>query len=127
VNSLGRAVRVVATIGSAWACTACGAYSVTATGGATFQQTGTAPDPMGPALRASAARDLPCESADVDVRRLDAERQYAVTGCGRRAFYRALTPTLHGKRLELVSSSTLLAGDMAFLTKNPPSGGPPAR
>ena len=98
-------LRMVATIGGAGVCAGCGAYTVTATGGTTFQQSGAMPDPLSSALRASASRDLVCESGDLGVERLDPEREYAVTGCGRRALYRALTPTLTSKRLELVSRS----------------------
>jgi len=105
--SLGRVVAIGAGIAGVWLCTGCGAYAVTATGGTVFRQSGAIPDPMSSALRASASRDLPCESRDLDVRRLDAEREYVVTGCGRRALYRALTPTLTSKHLELVSASAL--------------------
>jgi hypothetical protein len=86
-------------------CSACGAYTVTATGGTTYEQSATMPDPLSSALRASASRDLPCESEDLDIRRLGPERQYAVTGCGARVSYRALSPTLASREIELVSRS----------------------
>jgi hypothetical protein len=120
VKSLGRALRLGATIGGAWLCAGCGAYTVTATGGTTFQRSETLPDPLSSALRSSASRDLPCERNDLDITRLDREREYAVTGCGRRVLYSALTPSLTSRRLELVSRYPLPpAGDVALLAKPP--------
>lgn len=107
-------LRVGATIGGIWLCAGCGAYSVTATGGTVFQQSETTPDPLVSALKASASRDLPCESNNLEMRRLDRERQYAVTGCGSSVLYRVLTPSLTGKRVELLSrSSSRATGDVA--------------
>jgi len=110
VKSLGWAVRVGVTVGGTWICAGCGAYTATATDGAIFRQSATIPDPSLSALRASASRDLPCESSEVDIRRLDPERQYAVTGCGWRVLYRVLTPSLTSKRVELLSRTPLPPG-----------------
>jgi hypothetical protein len=68
------------------------------------------PDALSSALAASAARDLPCASDNLEIRRLDAERQYEVSGCGSRVLYRVLTPTVTSKRIELVPRSSLTAG-----------------
>jgi hypothetical protein len=111
VKSSGWALRMGSRIGVAWLFAGCGTYAVTATGGTTFRQSESLPDPLSSALRASASRDLPCESGDLDVARLDAEREYSVTGCGLRVLYRALTPSLTSRRLELVSRSAM--GDIA--------------
>jgi hypothetical protein len=107
LKSLGWALRV---IGGAWICAGCGAYTTTATDGAIFQQSGTLPDPASSALRASAARDLPCESSNVEVRRLEPERKYAVTGCGWRVLYHVVTPTLTSRRIDLLSRTPLPRG-----------------
>jgi hypothetical protein len=105
VKRLSWALRLSATIGGAWMCAGCGAYSVTTTGGTVFEQSGTAPDPLAMALRASASRDLNCESGEIDVQRLELEREYAVTACGESALYRVVTPSLRSKRVELLSRS----------------------
>jgi hypothetical protein len=100
----------------AWACGGC-AYAVTTSAGVTVEQSARNPDPLSSALRMSASRDLGCEASGLSLERLDAERQYAVTGCGRRALYRAVTPTPTTKRLELVSSSAAAPGhDVALLS-----------
>lgn len=115
-KSLGWWLMMGAAIGGAWLCAGC-AYSVTAVGGKTFEQSGTLPDAMSSALRASAAHDLSCETSSVEMRRVDPDREYEVTGCGQRLRYRALTPTPTSKRLELVSRSASPAGrDVALLT-----------
>jgi hypothetical protein len=115
MKRLGWALRVGATIGGVWLCAGCGAYSVTATGGTVFQQSpATTLDPLLSALMASASRDLPCESSNLHMRRLDPERQYAVSGCGLRVVYHVLTPSLTSRRVELLSRSPLPpAGDVA--------------
>jgi hypothetical protein len=104
VRSFERALRVVPAILGAWGCAGCGAYTVAATSGTVYEQSSTVPDPLSSALRASASRDLPCGS-QLLVTRLDDEREYVVAGCGMRGVYRALTPSLMSKRLELVSRS----------------------
>jgi len=108
---LGWTLRMSAAMGGVWVLAGCGAYSVTSTGGAVYQSA-TVLDPSSSALEASATRDLPCDGADLDIQRLDAERQYAVTGCGWRVLYRVLTPSLTSRRVELVSRAPA-AGDVA--------------
>ncbi len=88
-------------------CAACGGYAVTATDGRIFQESATMPDSISSALLASASRDLPCGSEGLDVTRLDPDRQYQVTGCGRRVLYRVLTPSLTRRRVELISRTLL--------------------
>jgi hypothetical protein len=99
----------------AWLSAGCGAYTVTARGGTTFQASDTDPDPLSSALKVSASRDLPCESAGLELERLDPEREYAVTGCGFRVLYRARTPTLRSKRIELVSRAPTSSGHAVAL------------
>jgi hypothetical protein len=106
-KGLGWAFRGSAMVGSALLCMGCGGYAITATDGTVFQQSETSQDSVASALTASASRDLPCASNELDVRRLDPERRYVVSGCGRRVSYRVLTPSLTQRRLELVSRSTL--------------------
>ena len=118
---LGWTMRAMATIGGAWICAGCGAHTVTATGGATFREADTLPDPMSSALKASAAHDLPCDSAYVDVKRLEAEREYEVTGCGYRVLYRAETPSVRSKQLELVSRAPWTPDGNVASTPAPPA------
>jgi hypothetical protein len=122
LKSFGWVLPIVATIGGAWMSTGCGAYSVTATGGTTYRQSGTTPDPLSSALRESASRDLPCDNADLAVSRLEPQQEYLVAGCGRSVAYRAITPTVTSKRLELVTRSESAPGGAVALS--PPS---PAR
>lgn len=118
MTSLRWGLQTAATIGAAWLCAGCGAYTVTSTSGTIYRQSAALPDPMWTALRASASRDLPCDSDHLDVTRLEPQRAYAVTGCGRRVLYRALTPSLTSRHLELVSHSSVPpAGDVAALTQ----------
>lgn len=117
-KSWGRAIGLSATVGGAWVCTGCG-YSVTASDGTIFKQTERVPDAFSSALAASASHDIPCGSDHLDVKRLEPEREYAVTGCGLRVVYRVDTPTVATRRIELVSraavgSVTAEAGDPAF-------------
>jgi hypothetical protein len=116
--------RLTTLIGCAWLCMGCGAYTVVATDGAVFQQSGANPDPLSSALKVSAARDLPCES-DVEVQRLEAAREYAVSGCGGRVLYHALSPSLSTRRLDLVSRSAWPASHVASLTSTHTGGDPP--
>ena len=97
-------LQVVATIAGACVCAGCG-YTVTATDGAVFTQKKAGPDVIASALAASASRDLPCESHDLEVERMAQEREYAVTGCGSTVVYRVDTPSLEHGRVELVSRS----------------------
>jgi hypothetical protein len=97
------------TLGSAWVCGACGA-AVTSSDGKIFRESAATPDALSSALAASASRDLPCASDNLEVSHLEAEREYAVTGCGSRVVYRVQTPTVLSKRVELVSHSTLTGG-----------------
>ena len=117
-KSLGRAIGSTAMVGGACLCAACG-YTVTASDGTIFKQTERVPDALSSALAASASHDLPCGSDNLDVKRLEPERQYAVTGCGLRVVYKVDTPTVATRRIELVSraavgSVTAAAGDPAF-------------
>jgi hypothetical protein len=80
----------------------CSGYAITATDGRVFASSDDPRSQLGAALTASGARDLPC-SEQLDVRRLDAERQYLVSGCGFHAVYAVDTPTVATRRLELMS------------------------
>jgi hypothetical protein len=93
-------------IAAAWACIGCG-YGVTATDGTSFRQSESFPDAVSAALSASAARDLACASGDLEIQRLEPEREWAVTGCGLRAVYRVDTPSVTSGRIELVSRTAL--------------------
>jgi hypothetical protein len=103
------------TIGAACACVGCG-YAVTASDGTIFKQTEAVPDALSSALLASASRDLPCANSNLEVKRLEPEREYAVTGCGSRVIYRVDTPTVATKHIELVSRAFVgsAAGQPAF-------------
>jgi hypothetical protein len=80
----------------------CSGYAITATDGRVFASSDDPRSQLGAALTASGARDLSC-SKQLDVRRLDAERQYLVSGCGFHAVYAVDTPTVATRRLELMS------------------------
>jgi hypothetical protein len=105
-SRLCRTLNVGAILAAAATCVGCGGYVVTATDGTIFQESEEMPDSISSALARSASRDLPCESNRLDVRRLDPEREYAVTGCGRRVLYRVLSPGVTTRRVELLSRST---------------------
>jgi len=83
-------------------CAGC-AETTTATDGRAFRRAATG-DSISSALTASASHDLPC-SDTLEVRRLDPERAYEVTGCGWRAVYRVITPSVMSRRVELVNRS----------------------
>ena len=83
--------------------TGCGGYAITATNGAVFANSGDAGQQLTSALLASASRDLDCTGA-LEVRRIDAERQYEVSGCGFRAVYDVETPSIRTRRVALKSS-----------------------
>jgi hypothetical protein len=87
-------------------CAGCGS-AVTASNGSVFRSSDALPDAFSSALVASASHDLPCADNDLDVRRLELEREYAVTGCGSRVLYRVITPSLVSRRIELVSRSVI--------------------
>jgi hypothetical protein len=119
------ALGVGVAIGGTWLCAGCGAYAVTATDGTIFRTSETMPDPTPAALRSSAAHDLPCESNGVDIRRLDPERAYAVTGCGRSLLYGVLTPTPMSWRVQLLSRSpSPPGGDHSASLANQPGAVP---
>lgn len=81
---------------------------MTASNGAIFQQSEvTTDDAFSVALAASASHDLPCDQEALEVTHLEAQRVYAVTGCGSRVLYRVVTPTLVSRRIELISRSLL--------------------
>ncbi len=107
-TSLRWAWRLSVAAGAACTCTACTA-TITATDGRVFHESKDTPDSVSSALLASAARDLPCATENLDVTRLDPERRYAVTGCGRGVVYRVLTPSLTTRRVELVASTPVAA------------------
>jgi hypothetical protein len=98
---------MVATIGSAFIGGGCG-YAVTSSDGKIFRPCEATPDALSSALAASAARDLPCASDNLEVTHLEPERAYAVTGCGSRVVYRVQTPSVMSKRIELLSRSTMM-------------------
>jgi hypothetical protein len=83
----------------------CG-YAITASDGRAFRQSPTVAEPILSALAESASHDLPCSSASLQISRLEAEKQYAVDGCGSSVVYRVLTPTLTRRYVELVSRSS---------------------
>jgi hypothetical protein len=97
---------MVATVAGAWVCAGCG-HTVTASDGTIFRQSAAMPDALQSALAASASRDLPCASDDLEVTRLEPSREYAVSGCGLRVVYRVDTPTVASRRVELVSRSAV--------------------
>ena len=105
---------LIVSAGGALVCAGCG-YTVTATDGTIYKQSTSLPDALPSALLASAARDLPCASGDVEVKRIESEREYAVSGCGLRVVYRVDTPTVASRRIELVSRSAV-----AKAKANPP-------
>jgi hypothetical protein len=96
------ALRTAAMIVGLGGATGCGTYAITATNGSVFTN-GDARGELTSALLASASRDLDCTSV-LEVRRLDAERQYEVSGCGFTAVYAVETPSIRARRIELVSS-----------------------
>jgi hypothetical protein len=106
-KGLRRVWRGIAAIGGLALCAGCGS-AVTASNGSVFRSSEALPDALSLALVASASHDLPCAESNLDVRRLEAEREYAVTGCGSRVLYRVITPSLVSRRIELVSRSVLV-------------------
>lgn len=103
-KGLGRVWPGIGMIGGLLAWAGCGS-AVTASNGSIFRQSEAMPDAFSSALAASAAHDLPCADADLEIAHLEAQREYSVTGCGLRVLYRVLTPTLTSRRIELVSRS----------------------
>lgn len=95
-------LRVTVMLGGTVWCAGC-AETTTATDGRAFRQA-SAGDSISSALMASASHDLPC-SDSLDIRRLDPQRAYEVTGCGWRAVYRVVTPSVMNRRVELVNRS----------------------
>jgi hypothetical protein len=107
-SSVKKVGRVFAAIGVVCLGAGCGT-SVTASSGAVFKPSEAKPDALRSALAASAARDLPCASSNLDVRRDERELTYVVRGCGSQVTYRVMTPTVASKRIELVSRRQLTA------------------
>jgi hypothetical protein len=99
---------VFAAIGVVCLGAGCGS-TVTASGGAVFRPSEAQPNALKSALAASASRDLPCASTNLDVRRDARVQEYVVTGCGSSVTYRVDTPTVASKRIELVSRQQLTA------------------
>jgi hypothetical protein len=102
---------VIATVAGAWVCAGCG-YAVTASDGTVFKQSKSVPDALPSALAASASRDLPCASENLQIERLEPEREYVISGCGLRVVYRVDTPTVATRRIELVSRSTVASAEV---------------
>ncbi len=83
----------------------CG-YAITSTDGRVFPRADRAPDEaLSSALTASASHDLGCPADQLEITRLDRQREYAARGCGTRALYRVDTPSVARGRVELVSRS----------------------
>jgi hypothetical protein len=99
------AVRVAAGAVSVSSMIGCGGYAISATDGSVFARSDDARGQLTSALIASGSRDLPC-STQLEVRRLDAERQYLVSGCGSQVLYDVETPTIGTRRVELLSRAS---------------------
>ena len=123
---LGRRVRpsrlaVAAAVVGLGGVTGCGGYAITATNGTVFADATNVRAQVSDALIASASRDLPCTS-ELELRRLDADRLYEVSGCGERVRYDIETPSIRTRRVTLVEREA----QVAKAATHPASPTPPA-